>query len=72
MNSASSLRSCSSTSLPCASNDLRALGMRPWFGRTLTVASAGKSFDAQGKLVDEQLRKLLSEFMAGYAEFLRR
>ena len=51
---------------------LRALGMRPWFGRTLTVASAGKSFDAQGKLVDEQLRKLLSEFMAGYAEFLRR
>ena len=51
---------------------VRALCMRPWFGRTLTVASAGKSFDAQGKLVDEQLRKLLSEFMAGYAEFLRR
>ena len=51
---------------------LRALGMRPWFGRTLTVASAGKSFDAQGNLVDEQLRKLLSEVMAGYAEFLRR
>ena len=51
---------------------LRALGMRPWFGRTLTVASAGKSFDAQGKLVDEQLRKLRSEFRAGYAEFVRR
>ncbi len=51
---------------------LRALGMRPWFGRTLTAASAGKLFDAQGKLVDEQLRGLLSGFMAGYAEFLRR
>ena len=51
---------------------LRALGMRPWFGRTLTVASAGKSFDAQGKLIDEQLRSLLSGFVAGYAEFLRR
>ncbi len=51
---------------------LRALGMRPWFGRTLATAGAGKAFDAQGKLVDEQLRGLLSGFMAGYAEFLRR
>ncbi len=51
---------------------LRALGMRPWFGRTLATAGAGKAFDAQGKLIDEQLRGLLSGFMAGYAEFLRR
>ena len=49
---------------------LRVLGMRPWFGRTLYVANAASAFDKDGKLVDEQVRKQLSAFMAGFAEFV--
>jgi hypothetical protein len=49
---------------------LRALGTRPWFGRQLYVAGAGQTFDADGRLVDETIRKLLGEFMAGFAAFV--
>jgi len=49
---------------------VRVLGMRPWFGRTLYVANAGSVFDKDGKLVDEQVRKQLTGFMAGFAEFV--
>jgi len=49
---------------------LRVLGMRPWFGRTLYVANAAGAFDKDGKLVDEQVRKQLTAFMAGFAEFV--
>jgi NAD(P)H-dependent FMN reductase len=49
---------------------VRVLGMRPWFGRTLYVANAGSVFDKDGKLVDEQVRKQLTAFMAGFAEFV--
>ena len=48
------------------------LGMRPWFGRNLYVANAGKAFDAQGKLADQQVRTQLAGFMAGFAEFVQR
>ncbi|MGH8705662.1 MAG: NADPH-dependent FMN reductase [Burkholderiales bacterium] len=51
---------------------VRVLGMRPWFGRSLYVANAGKVFDAQGKLTDEQVRGQLTSFMAGFAEFVQR
>ena len=51
---------------------LRVLGMRPWFGRALYLANAGKVFDAQGGLADEQARSQLAGFMAGFAEFVRR
>lgn len=51
---------------------LRALGTRPWFGRQLHVASAAQVFDAEGRLVDEKVRKLLSEFVAGFAAFAGR
>jgi hypothetical protein len=50
---------------------LRTLGTRPWFGKQLYVAGAGQVFDADGRLVDEKTRKLVSEFMAGFAEFVR-
>jgi chromate reductase len=49
---------------------LRTLGTRPWNGKQLYVAGAGKVFDAEGRLVDEAVRKLLSEFMAGFAAFV--
>lgn len=49
---------------------LRTLGMRAWFGEQLYVAGAGKVFDAEGRLVDATIKKLLSEFMAGFAAFV--
>jgi NAD(P)H-dependent FMN reductase len=49
---------------------LRALGTRAWFGEQLYVAGAAQVFDAQGRLVDEKIKKLLSEFMAGFVAFL--
>jgi chromate reductase, NAD(P)H dehydrogenase (quinone) len=51
---------------------VRVLGMRPWFGRTLYVANAGGAFDKDGKLLDEQVRKQLTAFTAGFAEFVIR
>ncbi len=49
---------------------LRALGMRPWFGKQLYVAGAEKVFDADGRLVDAKIRSLLEDFMAGFAAFV--
>lgn len=45
---------------------LRTLGTRPWFGKSLFVAGAGSVFDADGKLVDEKIKKLLGELMTGF------
>ncbi len=50
---------------------LRALGTRAWFGKSLYVAGAAQAFDADGRLVDEKVRQLLSELMAGFAAFVR-
>lgn len=50
---------------------LRTLGTRAWFGEQLYVAGAGQAFDAEGRLVDEKIKKLLSEFMAGFATFVK-
>jgi len=49
---------------------LRTLGTRPWFGKQLYVANAGQVFDAEGQLIDETVRKLLTNFMAGFAAFV--
>jgi NAD(P)H-dependent FMN reductase len=49
---------------------LRTLGTRPWFGRQLYVAGAAQVFDAEGRLVDETIKKLLSEFMIRFATFV--
>jgi NAD(P)H-dependent FMN reductase len=51
---------------------LRTLGTQPWFGPRLQIASASKVFDAQGQLVDEKIRASLTQFMAGFAEFVAR
>jgi NAD(P)H-dependent FMN reductase len=48
---------------------LRALGTRPWFGRTLLVSSANKVFDEAGRLTDDKLRERIRAFIAGFAEF---
>ena len=50
---------------------LRTLGTRAWFGEQLYVAGAGQVFDGEGRLVDEKVKKLLSEFMAGFAAFVK-
>ena len=49
---------------------LRTLGTRAWFGKQLYVAGAAQVFDAEGRLVDEKVKKLLSELMAGFAAFV--
>lgn len=51
---------------------LRTLGTRPWFGRNVYVAGANKVFDDHGKLIDEQVRTQLRDFMAGFVEFVAR
>jgi len=51
---------------------LRALGVRPWFGPRLAVGGAGRVFDAEGRLVDEDVRRLLTGYMAAFAEHLAR
>lgn len=51
---------------------LRALGTRPWFGSRLLVSSASKVFDGDGGLVDDQVRKQILDFMAGFARFIGR
>ena len=48
----------------------RNLGARVYFGRQLYVAGAEKVFNAEGALVDDKVRTLLSGFMAGFAEFV--
>lgn len=46
--------------------------MHPWFGRKFYVANAGKMFDEQGNLTDEQVRAPVASVMAGFAEFVQR
>jgi chromate reductase, NAD(P)H dehydrogenase (quinone) len=49
---------------------LRTIGTRAWFGKQLYVASAAQAFDAEGKLIDDKVKKLLAEFMQGFAAFV--
>lgn len=49
---------------------LRTLGTRAWAGEQLYVARAGHVFDPSGRLIDEKIRSLLSEFMAGFVAFV--
>jgi NAD(P)H-dependent FMN reductase len=48
---------------------LRTLGTRMWSGKLLYVGGAAQVFDGDGKLVDEKIRKLLTELIAGFAAF---
>ena len=49
----------------------RTLGMRPWNGKQLFVAGAGKVFDDDGKLADETTRDLLRDYVDGFGKFVR-
>ena len=51
---------------------LRTLGVQFWSGGRLQVSRVHKLLDADGKLADEATRKLLAEFMSGFAAFARR
>lgn len=46
---------------------LRALRLRLWTGARMTVGGAGKVFDEQGRLADDELRGRLGEYVAGFA-----
>lgn len=45
----------------------RGMGMKPWFGRQLYVAGAGKVFDDAGRMVDDKVRAQLTTFIAEFA-----
>jgi chromate reductase, NAD(P)H dehydrogenase (quinone) len=49
---------------------LRTLGTRAWSGDTLYIAGAGQVFDAEGRLVDEAMRRRLRERLEGFAAFV--
>ena len=51
---------------------LRALGVRFWAGPRTLVPGADKVFDEEGRLVDDQVRRQLEAFMAGFARFATR
>lgn len=51
---------------------LRTLGTRAWFGQQLYVAGAGKAFNAEGQLVDEKVRQLLTQLMKDFVTFVNR
>lgn len=48
----------------------RALKMQLWTGGRLTVSRAHTLFDDDGRLVDEDSREQLREFVAGFADFV--
>ncbi|NIY94796.1 NAD(P)H-dependent oxidoreductase [Salipiger sp. HF18] len=47
---------------------LRTLGARPWFEGRLMISKASGLFDEDGRLVDEETRQRLAEFVAGFAQ----
>jgi NAD(P)H-dependent FMN reductase len=51
---------------------LRTLGTAPWFGPRLLVSEANKAFGDDGRLVDDAIRSKLAEFVAGFAQFVRK
>jgi chromate reductase len=48
---------------------LRTLGVDPFFGGRLGISGANKLFDADGKLVDNDVRERLKKFVEGFAAF---
>lgn len=49
---------------------LRTLGTRPFFEKSLYVSGAAKIFDAEGKLIDKDLRERLRIYMEQFAAFV--
>ena len=50
---------------------LRTLGTKPWFGGRLFVSRAQTVFDEHNSLKDAATRKLLEQFLNGFAEFVQ-
>lgn len=50
---------------------LRTLGTAPWFGQRMLVSRAGAVFDADGRLIDDDVRQRLAAFVAGFAGHVR-
>jgi chromate reductase len=48
----------------------RTLGMRPWYGGTLYMASASASFDANGNLTDDKMKERLKKYLEGFKAFI--
>jgi chromate reductase, NAD(P)H dehydrogenase (quinone) len=49
---------------------LRTLGTAPWFGGRMMVSNADETFDSEGKMIDEKIRRRLEAFMKGFAAFV--
>lgn len=49
---------------------LRTLGTRPFFGKSLFVANAKNVFDAEGRLVDDKIRELLTGYLKAFTTFV--
>ena len=50
---------------------LKVLGTRPWFGGRLVVSRANNAFDANGVLMDENVRNDVQKFLTGFVEYVR-
>lgn len=48
----------------------RTLGMHAWFGKQIYVTNADKVFAEDGTLVDETVKRLVSQLLAGFADFV--
>ncbi|HZF26961.1 MAG TPA: NADPH-dependent FMN reductase [Steroidobacteraceae bacterium] len=48
----------------------RNLDVHLWSGTLLYVVQANQAFDAQGKLIDDKVRQLLTKYMAGFVAFV--
>ena len=51
---------------------IRTLGMLPWFEARLLIASAGKVFDGEGRVVDASARDRIRTFIEGFSAFADR
>jgi NAD(P)H-dependent FMN reductase len=49
---------------------LRTLGTRPWFEGRVMIASAGKVFDPDGRLIDPATQDRVRTFVEGFAAFV--
>lgn len=49
----------------------RTLGTRPWFGGRMMVSRAHTLMDADHELENEETRKQLASFLAGFVDFVR-
>jgi chromate reductase len=51
---------------------LRVLGAQVWAGKLMWVSGATDKFDEKGNLEDERVKKQLTDYMSGFADFVTR